>query len=106
MAPIATRLYYGQHLLVAYRVVPLGIRHGTQPKGDWVLVTVLDPSSLLSRGSRGNGVLRNDACYSKSGGVRLQADRPLVVEMRKYWSLSELALEAPKGLLHFRSRLE
>jgi hypothetical protein len=25
MKPMATRLYYGKHLLVAYRVIPLGI---------------------------------------------------------------------------------
>ncbi len=31
---------------------------------------------------------------------------PLVVEMREYWGLDELALEASKSLLHFQRGLE
>ncbi len=94
---MTTRLYYSQHLLVAYRVVLLNIQHGTQSKGDRVPVALFKPSSLFSRGYQRAGGLRNVASYGKSSGVCLQANRSLMVEMRDYWGLGELALEVPKG---------
>jgi hypothetical protein len=106
MTQIVTRLYYGQQLLVAYQVISLGLQLGTQPKGDWVPVAVPNPSSLFSVGCQRGGGLQNDAGYSKSRSVRLQADRPLIVEISEYQSLGELAPEASKSLLHFLRRLK
>jgi hypothetical protein len=109
MAPVVTGHDNCEHLLIAYSVVPLRWGHAPRPKGNRAPVAFVGTS--FARSVRGAVcaladvvlLLRDNARYGKTQGVRLETDRPSRIEMGLHWSLCEYVAKLRKGPFYRRS---
>ncbi len=87
MAPVATGHDNCEHRLIAYGVVPLRWGHAPRPKGNRVPVVFVGASFARSARSAVRALadvvllLRDNAGYGKTRGIRLETDRPGRIKM-------------------------
>ncbi len=85
VALIATGHDDDEHLLIVYGVVQLRWRHAPRPKSNRVSIALTRGSPDARGGVAGIVLLlRDDASYGKTRGVRLKMDWPSRIEVCKH----------------------
>ncbi len=105
VAPMASRHDDSERLLIADGVLPIRQSQAPRPKGNRMPIALTGGCPSARRGVVGILLLlRDNASYSKTRGIRLEINWPSRIKMRKHWGLRKDITELCKRPDHHQGR--